>query len=792
MSVVGFDFGNMQSVIAVARNRGIDIICNEVSNRFTPSLVSFGPKSRHLGEGAATLQVSNLKNTVGSLKRLVGRPADDPTLAQEAPFVSAPLVPSPQSSSNEVGVRVNYLGEDEVFSATQLAAMYLGKLKAITEHETKSPVSDVVISVPVWFAPAQRQAMIEAAQIAGLNPLRIINDTTATALAYGITKTDLPEDTPRKVVFVDIGHSSTSIAAVSFVKGKLQVKATASDAFLGGRDLDQLLVDHFVNEFKQKYGFDLAQHPKPLFRLRAAIERLKKVLSSNSQAPLNIEALFEDRDVSSMISREEFEQYAAPFVSRIQPMLRKVLDEAGWDKDEVFCVESVGGSTRVPAVREAISSFFARDVLSYTVNQDEAVARGCALMCAIISPAFRVRDFDIKDVSTYNATVSWLQHGAADGAADEAKSLTVFEKGSVVPATKVLTFYRKPEQPFEFEANMDAKATPPVVNVPSFIGRYTITKVPVGSPENPTELTTLKVRVRMNPDHMVHVESAHALVEDNTPEEPVAAPAEGDAAANPGSSSPVPASDEPPKKKHKKVEVPVVSSVPHMVATLLGDLKVKEQSMQSVDKLVFDTEVAKNNLEEYIYEARDKKDAQWSDYISEADKSTLCDLLNAHEDWLYSDEGEDASKAVYEAKLAELKAIGQPAQEKYRESEERPAAQQAFFDTVNKFLARCDHPEFAWLPEAELKALKDKLTAKKEWANNLIKQQMAQPKHAPLLVTAAQLVREKDEAERSSVVLFNRPKPAPKVEEPAPAAAADGETPAAEGENKAEDSMNVD
>ncbi|KAI9219216.1 heat shock protein 70 family [Blastocladiella britannica] len=789
MSVVGIDFGNLQSCIAVARNRGIDVICNEVSNRFTPSLVSFGPKSRHLGEAAATLQVSNLKNTASALKRLVGRPMDDPTLAKEAEYLTTAMAPVP--GTTEVGFKVSYLGEDEVFSATQLAAMYLGKIKQITEHELGSPVSDVVVSVPSWFAPAQRQAMLEACEIAGLNPLRLINDTTASALAYGITKTDLPEEgAPRKVVFVDVGHSSTSIAAVQYVKGKLQVKATAADPFLGGRDLDQLLVNHFVGEFKDKYKFDLSQFPKPLFRLRAAIDRLKKVLSSNNQAPLNIEALHEDRDVSSMITRDEFETYAAPFFAKIAPMLRTVLEQAGWDKEEVFCVETIGGTTRVPGVRNAITDFFGRDLLSFTINQDEAVARGCALQCAIISPSFRVRDFEIKDVSGYNAVVSWAQ--PTDSAGDELKKLTVFERGATVPATKVLTFYRKPEHPFEFEAALDAKATPPVCAVPAFLGRYTVTKVPQGSLTDPAELTTLKVRVRMSQNHMVTVEGAHALVEDDSPvsEDEAAAAAAAPATTEGGADAATATTEEATKKRHKKVDVPVHVSAPGLPKSAVDQLREKENSMASSDKLVYDTEVAKNALEEYIYDARDKKDMAWADYISEADKNTLTDLLNAHEDWLYSDEGEDAAKSVYVAKLNELKAIGVPAHERAREAEERPRAQQKFFDTVNKYLAQVEHPDFAWLPEADLKAVKSKLQSKKDWATGLVKQQLGQAKWAPLVLMAAQLETERDGVERTALALFNRPKPAPKVEEPVveAEAAKDGEEVAKE----SEDAMNVD
>ncbi|KNE66397.1 hypothetical protein AMAG_11539 [Allomyces macrogynus ATCC 38327] len=767
MSVVGIDFGNLQSCIAVARNRGIDIICNEVSNRFTPSLVGFGQKSRLLGEAAASVQVSNLKNTVSSLKRLVGRPASDATLDKERAYLSCTLVPS-GSPSGEIGARVNYLGEERVFSATQLAAMYLGKLKSTTERETGAPVADVVVSVPGWFVPEQRKAVAEACEIAGLNPLRIINDTTAAALAYGITKTDLPESEPRKVVFVDVGHSSTSVAAVAFVKGKLHVKATAFDAFLGGRDLDQLLVDHFVTEFKGKYKFDVSQFPKPLFRLRAAIEKLKKVLSANSQAPLNIEALHDDRDVSSMITREEFEQYSAPFMAKIAPLIEEVLTKAGWTKDEVFCVETVGGTTRVPGVRNAITGYFGRDLLSFTINQDEAVARGCALMCAIISPAFRVRDFDIKDVAGSNVKVTWTQP-AANGE-ELPKELTVFERGSTVPATKVLTFYRPAAQPFDFEAHLDAAATAPVCHVPTWLGRYAVKNIPVGAPEtNPDEPTTVKVRVRMNPNHMVQVEAAYALVEDNTPEPEPEVPAEGAAAPADGSAAPAtppPAADEPPKKKHKKVELNVLSTEAGLSRDALLKLREEEGQMAAADRLVNDTEVAKNALEEYIYEARDKKDTTWADYLTEADKAKLTDLVNAAEDWLYSDEGEDATKSVYVEKLAALKAIGQPAHDKTREADERPRAATVLRNALATLQVRADNPDNAWL-EGDLQVVKDKIAAARTWADEKLAMQQAAAKHAPLVITSAQLLAKKDEVERQCLPILARPKPAPKVEEPA-------------------------
>ncbi|KAF9577045.1 adenyl-nucleotide exchange factor sse1, partial [Lunasporangiospora selenospora] len=235
------DIGNLQSIVAVARNRGIDVICNEVSNRFTPSLVGFGPKQRYLGETAKTQEISNSKNTVSSLKRLLGRTFADREVQEiEKDFIT----------NGQLAVKVNYLGEQAAFTTVQIFAMYLTKIKEITTNELRGPVSDCVIAVPSWFTDVQRRAALDAAEIAGLNVLRLINDSTATALGYGITKTDLPEDKPRNVCFVDIGHSSYTVTVVAFIKGQLTVKARTFDRHFGGRNFDRLLVDHFAAEFK--------------------------------------------------------------------------------------------------------------------------------------------------------------------------------------------------------------------------------------------------------------------------------------------------------------------------------------------------------------------------------------------------------------------------------------------------------------------------------------------------------------------------------------------------------------
>ena len=236
--------------------------------------------------------------------------------------------------------------------------MYLHKLKDITSAELKGPVSDCVITVPGWFTEVQRRAVLSAAEMVGLNCLRLVNDLTAAALGYGITKLDLPEDKPRNVAFVDIGHSSYSVSIVSFLKGQLTVRGNAYDTHFGGREFDAVIVDHLAEQFKEKYKIDVYSNKKALLRLRVAAERCKKVLSANPQAPVNIESIMDDKDVNAMVDREEFEQWASHLFSRTESVLAKALENAGMTTDDIHSVEIVGGTTRIPAIKATISKFF--------------------------------------------------------------------------------------------------------------------------------------------------------------------------------------------------------------------------------------------------------------------------------------------------------------------------------------------------------------------------------------------------------------------------------------------------
>ena len=404
------------------------------------------------------------------------------------------------------------MGKKEQFTATQLLSMFLNKIKATASAELKTSVADIVISVPAWFTDAQRRSLMDAAEISGLKLLRLMNDTTATALGYGITKTDLPppEEKPRRVAFVDIGHSTFTCSVVEFKKGELAVKATSYDRHFGGRNFDKALVDHFAQEFKAKFKIDIKTNPKALVRVAGAAEKLKKVLSANASAPLNIESLMNDVDVHTLMKREELEELVKPLLDRATAPLEQALLEAKLKPEDIDAVELVGGCTRVPSLKERIHKFFGKQ-LSFTLNQDESVARGCAFSCAMGSLIFRVRDFSVHDIVNYPIEFTWEQ---SPDIPDEDTSLTVFNKGNVMPSTKILTFYRK--QPFDLESRYAKPETLPGKMNP-WIGRFSVKGVKADSKD---DFMICKLKARLNLHGVLNVEQGY-YVEDVEVEEPI-------------------------------------------------------------------------------------------------------------------------------------------------------------------------------------------------------------------------------------------------------------------------------
>lgn len=455
--------------------------------------------------------------------------------------------------------------------------MYLGRIRDIAAVELKTGVTDVVIAVPGWYTDIQRRAMLDAASIAGLNTLRLINETTAVALGYGITKSDLPEaEAPRHVAFVDVGHSSLSVSIVAFSKGQLKILSTAYDRNLGGRDIDYALVQHFSEEFKGKYKIDVLSNPKATFRLAAGCEKLKKILSANAEAPLNVESIMNDVDVSSKLSRDAMEGLIATVLDRIAHPCEVALAESGLTLEQIDAVELVGGSTRVPSVRARIQTVFPGKVLSTTLNQDEAVARGATFACAMLSPTFRVREFALHDINHYPIKVDWEP---TPGDPDDDTELVVFARGNSIPSTKVLTFHRK--DAFEIQAQyVDPSMLPGNIN--PWIAKFAAKSVPT---DDKGDLAPVKLKTRLNLHGIMSFEAAY-VEEIEEREEP--------AASVPGAMSVDGEPDAPKKIKKiiKKKDISFISGSTSLDPTLVEQYREQENQMHSADKLVMDTEVS--------------------------------------------------------------------------------------------------------------------------------------------------------------------------------------------------------
>ncbi|KAG8578790.1 hypothetical protein GDO81_010619 [Engystomops pustulosus] len=772
-------------------------VCREpaasvVSSACVWSCISFGPKNRSIGAAAKSQVISNAKNTLQGFKRFHGRAYTDPFVQAEKPGLAYDVVELPTGSA---GIKVMYLEEERNFTMEQVTGMLLTKLKETAESALKKPMVDCVVAVPCFFTDAERRSVMDATQIAGLNCLRLINETTAVALAYGIYKQDLPapEEKPRIVVFVDMGHSAYQVSVCAFNKGKLKVLATAFDPFVGGRKFDEVLVNYFCEEFGKKYKLDIKSKIRPVLRLAQECEKLKKLMSANaSELPLNIECFMNDIDVSGSMNRGHFEEMCESLLARVEPPLRSVLEQAKLKKEDVCAVEIVGGATRIPAVKERIMRFFGKEV-STTLNADEAVARGCALQCAILSPAFKVREFSITDLVPYPISLKW-NSPAEEGLSD----CEVFPKNHAAPFSKVLTFYRK--EPFSLDAYYSAPKELPYPD-PS-LGQFHVQKV---VPQADGSSSKVKVKVRVNVHGIFSVSSA-SLVEVHKTEDSEE-PMETDQAAkeeekmqvdqedtkaeenqqsqaeNKPSSEEMETSqaspkekknDQPPQAKKPKVktstiDLPIEHYPPWQIGRDSLNLFIEnEGKMIMQDKLEKERNDAKNAVEEYVYEMRDKLSGVYEKFVNEDERNSFILKLEDTENWLYED-GEDQPKQVYIDRITDLKNLGQPIQTRFLEFEERPKCFeelgkqiQLYLKVINAFKNK--EEAYDHLDPAEMEKVEKSTNDAMEWMNNKMNLQMKQN------LTVDPVVKTKDiQAKTKELTSVCHPivsKPKPKVEPP--------------------------
>lgn len=820
MSVVGLDVGNFKSSVGIARAGGIEIVANEYSDRVTPTYVAFTNTERYQGHAAAQQEVTNNANTISGFKRLLARKFNDNQVAIEKSFKSLRI------SANEhqqIQYNIDYMNEMRSFNVDQIMAMFLTKLKTIGESNTNGKVTDCVIGVPSFMTDGERRALLDAASIAGLNCLKLMNETTAVALCYGIYNPNLPEATeaPHKVVFVDMGYTQIQASVVSFNKGKLRMNASVYDANLGGRDFDRVLMDHFQKEFLTKYGIDAYSNKRATVRLRTECEKMKKLMSSNSSPiPINIECFMNDIDVSGKLKREDFEKMAEPLLARVRKTLASLLAEAKLVPDEIDLVEIVGGSTRTPVIKQIIHEVYGKQV-STTLNQDEACARGCTLMCAILSPTFKVKDFKIEDSQMFPITLTWK------GAETDDNELEVFPQWDKIPMSKLLTIYKR--ESFEIEARYRYPNNIPFGD--ARIGKFFINNV---TPNAKGENSEVKLKARITKSGIFEISSPQLIEVIESTAEDAASGSQPEAAGTQsaddfmneldggkedkdeetaGDEIKTANADAPPepdaqaaanspikpvkKKKTRAVDLPLSSKVPQHSKAELNYFMEQELAMIAQDRKEKERSEAKNSVEEYIYESKDKLSGDHSNYISEENKAKFLRLLEDTETWLYSEEAENQEKSVYVDRLNQMKNYGDPMRKRHREAEERPhmfeelgKSLQLIKKAINLYYAPEDE-KYKHLQPADIEKVEKCVAEKHAWfeEKNYQVKIMKLTEDPPIL--CSQIKLEKDYLDRTSWAILNKPKPKvepPKVETPKEEPAADA---AKAGEGEAKD-MDLD